>query len=303
LINDRSLIYTRDGTIVNNRQALVCAFAQATVNLIWAELFGIGLVDPPLDFDLARYGPDVKLPESLAPQTIHAELLDAMAKDFQEHHLDLRYLIRLMVTSSAYQLSHRFDAPWRPEYVSYLARRLVRRLPAEQVWDALSQATGVFNEMNSGDYSEYGGEKVKGEKVKYVMQTVSPDDLDPKLWRLLASFGLEDRTLGTKSLGSSVVQSAVLLNSELVKEKIRIQEKNRLYNLLNAEPPKTNAEFVEDSFLATLSRFPLKEEAAFGERSMAEHHTQGVEDLLWVLINKPEFLLNYSAGEPEEPVR
>ncbi len=268
-------------------------FARATVNLIWAELFGIGIVDPPLDFDLARYGPNVKIPEPWAPQTIHAELLDALARDFQEHHFDLRYLIRLMVTSSAYQLSHRFEAPWKPEYVSYFARRLVRRLPAEQVWDALSQATGVFNEMNSGDYGEVGGEKVKGEKVKYVIQTVSPDDLDPKLRRLLASFGLDDRTLGTKSLGSSVVQSAILLNSGLVKEKIRIQEKNRLYNLLNAEPQKPNAEIVEELFLATLSRFPLKEEAVFGARLLAEHHSQGAEDLLWVLINKPEFLLNY----------
>ena len=250
-------------------------------------------MDPPLDFDLARYGPNVKIAEPWAPQTIHADLLDALARDFQEHHFDLRYLIRLMVTSSAYQLSHRFEAPWKPEYVSYFARRLVRRLPAEHVWDALSQATGVFNELNSGDYGEFGGEKVKGEKVKYVIQTVSPDDLDPKLRRLLASFGLDDRTLGTKSLGSSVVQSAILLNSGLVKEKIRIQEKNRLYNLLNAEPPKTNAEIVEELFLATLSRFPLKEEAVFGERLLAEHHSQGAEDLLWVLINKPEFLLNY----------
>jgi len=268
-------------------------FARATVNLIWAELFGIGIVDPPLDFDLARYGSNLKIPEPWAPQTIHAELLDAMAKDFQEHHFDLRYLIRLMVMSSAYQLSHRFEAPWKPKYVNYFPRRLVRRLPAEQVWDAVSQATGVFNEMNSGDYSEIGGEKVKGEKVKYVMQTVSPDDLDPKLRGLLTSFGLDDRTLGTKSLASSVVQSAVLLNSELVKEKIRVQEKTRLHDLLNAEPPKTNAEIVEELFLATLSRFPLKEEAVFGERLLAEHHSQGAEDLLWVLINKPEFLLNY----------
>ena len=90
-----------------------------------------------------------------------------------------------------------------------------------------------------------------------------------------------------------MVQSAILLNSGLVKEKIRIQEKNRLYNLLNVEPPKPNAEIVEELFLATLSRFPLKEEAVFGARLLAEHHSQGAEDLLWVLINKPEFLLNY----------
>src|SRR5262249_54798648 len=133
-------------------------FARATVNLIWAELFGAGIVDPPLDFDLARYGPDVKLSGTWAVQTLHAELLDALAKDFQAHRFDLRYLIRLMVTSSAYQLSHRVDRAWKPEYSGYFARRFVRRLPAEQVWDAICQATGVFTEMTSGDF---------GAKVKY----------------------------------------------------------------------------------------------------------------------------------------
>src|SRR5713226_7444438 len=30
-------------------------FARATVNLFWSELFGVGIVDPPTGFDLARY--------------------------------------------------------------------------------------------------------------------------------------------------------------------------------------------------------------------------------------------------------
>jgi len=259
-------------------------FARATVNLIWAELFGAGIVDPPLDFDLSRYGSEVKPPAPWAPQTIHSELLDAMARDFQAHHFDLRYLIRLMVTSSAYQLSHRLDAPWKPAYTGYFARHLVRRFSAEQVWDALSQATGVFSEMPSGD---------SGEKVRYVMQTVSPEDIDGKIRALLGNFGLDDRYLGVKSLSSSIVQSSILLNGEVVRDKIRYQDKSRLYDLLNSDPPKTNGEMVEELFLATLSRFPSREEAEFGERLLSEHHVQGAEDLLWVLINKPEFVLNY----------
>jgi uncharacterized protein DUF1549/uncharacterized protein DUF1553 len=259
-------------------------FARATVNLIWAELFGVGIVDPPLDFDLARYGTNVKPPAPWMPQTLHADLLDALAKDFQAHHFDLRYIIRLMVNSSAYQISHRLDAPWRPEYTGYFARRLVRRLPAEQVWDAISQSTGIFTEMPAGDF---------GEKVQHVMQTVSPEDIDGKVRNLLGSFGLDDRYMGSKSLASSIVQSSILMNSELVKDKVRYQDKGRLHDLLNAEPPKSNVETVEDLFLSTLSRFPTQKEAEFGERLLAEQHVQGAEDLLWVLINKPEFLLNY----------
>ena len=262
-------------------------FARATVNLIWAEIFGVGIVDPPQQFDLARYGPDVNPPSPWTPQTLHAELLDALARDFQAHDFDLRYIIRLIATSSAYQLSHRVDADWKPAYARYFARRFVRRLTAEQIWDAISQATGVFNEFKSGAII------LGGKKVKYVLQTVSPDDIDPKIRKMLTDFGLDDRHMGSKTIGSSVVQSVLLLNSDLVKEKVRYQDKGRLHPLFNAQPPKTNGEIVEELFLASLSRFPSQEEAAFATRLLADYHVQGGEDLLWMLINQPQFILNY----------
>ena len=259
-------------------------FARATVNAIWAELFGVGIVDPPFDFDLARYGEQSKLPDGWPPQSIHAELLDALAKDFEAHHYDIRYLIRLLVSSSTYQFSHRLDGAWKPGYSGYFARRLIRRLPAELVWDAICQATGIFTEMNSGDF---------GARVKYALQTVSPEDFDPRIVQALTDFGLDDRNLGLRSLGSSIVQASMLMNSSLVKEKIKCQEGGRLYQLLNASPPKSNAEIVEDLFLAALGRFPTAAEADFGTGLLAEHHQQGGEDLLWVLLNKPEFVLSY----------
>ena len=65
-------------------------FARATVNLFWSELFGVGIVDPPTGFDLARYGvPPAYIPAPWTPQTIQSDLLDAIAKDFQAHHFDL----------------------------------------------------------------------------------------------------------------------------------------------------------------------------------------------------------------------
>ena len=82
-------------------------------------------------------------------------------------------------------------------------------------------------------------------------------------------------------------------NSELVKEKIRYQDKGRLHDLLNADPPKRNDEIVEELFLAALSRFPTKAETEFGSRLLAEQHVLGAEDMLWALVNKPEYILNY----------
>jgi len=261
-------------------------FARATVNLFWSELFGVGIVDPPTGFDLARYDqPAAQIPAPWGPQTIQADLLDAMAKDFQAHHFDLRYLIRLIATSSAYQLSNRVDIPWKSEYNQYFARRLVHRLPAEQIWDAISQSTGVYEEFRVGDSAV---------KVKYVQQTVSPEDLPGELTKTLVSFGLDDRVLKPRSLDLSTLQSSVLLNSALLKEKLKVDAKgSRLGALLAAEPPKTNKEIVEELFLATLARFPSPEESSFGEKLLSEHHAKGGEDLLWALINKPEFILSY----------
>lgn len=257
-------------------------FARTTVNYVWAELFGTGIVDPPTGFDLNRYGSTSE--GGLGILTLQADLLDALSKDFQDHHYDLRHLIRTIVTSSTYQLSHRVQGPWKDEYAGYFSRHLVRRLPAEELWDAVSDATGVYDEIPSGDF---------GQKVKYVMQTVSPEDIPGKLRSALSSFGLDDRNLGARSLSGSPVQASILLNSDLVKQKLKLDAKGRLTQLMRAEPPKTNQQIVEDIFLATLSRFPSKAESEFGVKLISETHDAGAEDLLWTLLNRPEFVLNY----------
>ena len=54
-------------------------FARTAVNLLWAEMFGVGIVDPPLDFDLARMDPAKPPPGPWTMQPTHPELLDALA--------------------------------------------------------------------------------------------------------------------------------------------------------------------------------------------------------------------------------
>ncbi|HUQ92500.1 MAG TPA: DUF1549 domain-containing protein [Bryobacteraceae bacterium] len=251
-------------------------FARATVNLFWAELMGVGIVDPPFAFDL----------DAGLTQSTHPELLEALAKDFQSHHYDLRYLIKLITKSSTYQLSSRFDGEWKPDYARYFARHFVRRLPATQIWDAICQSTGVFLEVPI---------LRSDRKVKYVQSMIDPDDLGQKnmkpLADLLASFGLNNRysvgdDAGTKG---SVIQASVLLNNPLVLERVKFSKGSRLFDLLQHEPPYTNAQIVEELFLATLSRFPSGREKDIGVKLLQDYHTQGAEDLLWSLINHLEF--------------
>jgi hypothetical protein len=251
-------------------------FARATVNLIWAELMGVGIVDPPFSFDLDA-------------QITHSELLDALAKDFQAHQYDLRYLIKLIAKSSAYQLASRFEGEWKPDYARYFARHFVRRLPATQIWDAICQSTGVFMEVPI---------LRSDRKVKYVQSMIDPDDLSGKgmkpLADLLASFGLNNRysvgdDSGTKG---SVIQASVLLNDPLVLERVKAQKGSRLFDLLQHEPPHSNSEIVEELFLATLSRLPSEQEKSLAVKLLQDYHTRGAEDLLWSLINRLEFGAN-----------
>src|SRR5260370_2204728 len=77
-------------------------FARAAVNYMWAQFFGLGIVDPPDQFDPARLDPsnppeipwpaDPSQPWPLQPSNPH--LLNALAPDFVHNKLDLQTLSR-----------------------------------------------------------------------------------------------------------------------------------------------------------------------------------------------------------------
>jgi hypothetical protein len=103
-------------------------FARAIANSVWAELFGFGIVDPPDDLDAAN-------PPS------HPQLLEDLAAELAAHDFDVRFLIRAITTSRAYQLtSIRTHAS--QDNGRLFARRVVRGLSADQLYDSLIQATG-----------------------------------------------------------------------------------------------------------------------------------------------------------------
>lgn len=263
-------------------------FARATVNLIWAELMGVGIVESTLSFDLDRQDPKNPPPPPWTLQPSHPELLETLAADFRDHRFDLRYLIRLIVTSSTYQLASHFETEWKESYAPYFARHMTRRLSAVAVCDAVSQATGVFDGLPAGG---------TGKKVKYVMQTYSHEDLNGKeldsLKQLLQFFNQPNRDTLESDRSGSMVQASALLNSKFVKDRVRVQEKSRMYKMLNQDPPLSNEQIVEELFLAFLSRFPQPDERRVGVQTLQESHSAGLEDLAWSLINKPEFVLNY----------
>ena len=102
-------------------------FARAFVNRVWDNDFGSGIVNPPDDMNLAN-------PPSNAP------LLDYLAQGFIEHHFDMKWLHREIMTSQTYQRSWR-TVPSNAGDERNFSHALIRRLPAEVLIDALAQAT------------------------------------------------------------------------------------------------------------------------------------------------------------------
>ena len=163
----------------NYRQALAqfvtsdFQFARAAVNFMWAQFFGMGIVDPPDTFDPDRLDPNnpPTIPWPTNPtqpwplQPSNPQLLNALAQDFINSKYDVKALMREIVNSQAYQLSSRYNGTWNAAWAPLFARKMVRRLWAEELHDAITTTSGVIPSYNMG--TVYG-------TVSYAMQLPEP---------------------------------------------------------------------------------------------------------------------------------
>ena len=114
--------------------------ARVTVNRIWKQLFGRGLVGTAGDFGTQGERPS------------HPELLDWLAVDFVEHGWDIRRLIRVITHTATYRQQARFHADGQA--VDPLNRLLWRaprfRLSAENVRDTALSISGLLHTKVGG---------------------------------------------------------------------------------------------------------------------------------------------------------
>ena len=108
--------------------------ARVHVNRLWGELFGRPLVSTPEDFGTMGARPD------------HPELLDWLAGHFVRSGWSQKALLRLLVTSAAYQRSAAATPALRERDPDnrWLARGARFRLPAEHLRDLQLAASGLL---------------------------------------------------------------------------------------------------------------------------------------------------------------
>jgi hypothetical protein len=237
-------------------------FARNIVNRYWAYLMGRGLVDPVDDMRATN-------PPS------NPELLDALARDFAGHGLDIKHLLKTILTSQLYQLDSKPPRPGTDEQRFY-THYGVKRIPAEPLLDAIDVVTGV---------------QTKFPKLPLGTRAIELPDGESQN-ELLVTFGKPKResVCECERTGDpNLAQALHTLNSEALVAKIA-NRKGRVARLLDAQ--KSQEEIVSEFYLAALSRLPTEAERAACARLAAEAGDLRLfyEDLLWSLINSKQFL-------------
>lgn len=241
------------------------AFAGAMVNRLWRHFLGVGLVEPVDDLRATN-------PPS------NPEVWALLTREFVAAKFDLRHVMRLILNSRTYQL----DSATKPGNATdsrFYSHYYARRLPAEVLLDAMSQATGVPDQFPG-----------------YPLGVRAVQVPDPGLKSyFLSLFGRSERVTACACERSGDVTMPQLLhlqNGEAVVQKIRSGD-GRLARLLKAK--KSNDETTDELFLAALARKPTAPERSEVARLLADDPDRDsvFRDLFWALLNSKDFAFNH----------
>ncbi len=262
-------------------------FARAAVNYVWAAFFGMGIVDPPDQFDPARLDPNNPPPSPWTLQPSNPDLLNALAEDFVANNYDVRHLMRLIATSNAYQLESQYDpAKWNPNWQPLFARHLVRRLWGEEVLDALAVSSGI---QNSFTVNLSGTNKTINWAMQYPETAPNVENST-----FLKAFLPGNRDDQPRRGDGAIQQALAVMNDPLVMNKLATTSGSLLSRVI---PMTDSKAAVNTLYLNILSRYPNDAEMNAGLALIGSNtgttRMQKLQELMWSLYNKVDFLFNY----------
>jgi hypothetical protein len=234
--------------------------ARATVNRVWALMFGRPLVEPIDDLP-----PEADLPP----------VLTLLADDFIAHRYDLQHLIRVIAATEAFQLSSATETDVTEAQERAWAVFPLTRLRPEQVVGGVIQAASLETIDADSPFlirlARFGGQN------DFVRRYGDTGDDE------------------FKADGGTIPQRLLLMNGELVQDKTKDNLFNAARRISTLAP--TDRAAVEVAYLTVLTRRPTPDEAAHFEARL--EGTRGGErgrrmtDLFWSLVNSTEFSWNH----------
>jgi hypothetical protein len=238
-------------------------FAHTIANRVWADMMGRGLVEP-ID-DLRATNPPT-----------NAALLEALAGELRKNRYDLKELIRAICTSHVYGLSSLPGERNVGDRQNY-SRHYRTRLRAEVLADAFADITGVAEELRGTPDGSRTSE-IWTTRVESV---------------LLDTFGRPNPNQDPpceRTSDSTVTQTLHLMNAPQLHSRVT-SDQGRAARL--AASDLAPERIAEELYLLVYSRLPDEAERDIARGLFAEpgiSRRQATEDLLWALLNTPEFM-------------
>jgi hypothetical protein len=240
-------------------------FARATVNRLWREMMGRGLVEP-ID-DLRPSNPPT-----------NPELLEALARDFQVHGFDVKRTLRLIAGSRTYQRSTVSTAANRADE-RYGSHARLKALPAPVLLDAIAAVTGVAD--------EFAGMPAGARAIALGDAKVPSPALD-----VFGRCSREASCAPATAEEGGLPQALHLVNGSTLNAKLSAEQGRVAHWSRSDQPPRA---LVEEIYVRALSRLPTPAETAHWEAVLvkATDRRPILEDLLWALLNSREFAFNH----------
>ncbi|HVJ66569.1 MAG TPA: DUF1549 domain-containing protein [Caulifigura sp.] len=252
-----------NSTDMQRREALAKAitsksnpwFRKAFVNRMWAEMLGEGFFMPIDDMGPKRTG-------------VQEDVLDLLANGFASHDYDIRWLLRTIANTQAYQrqLSTSTSDTVKFAYAS------PTRLRSDQIYNALSQVLAV--EEIPGLASMRRGQYGRGNSSRRGFQQL---------------FGFEPSTPQADVLGN-IPQALFMMNADTLAPLTRGTGDTALGRILSKNADDEAA--LDEVYLRVLSREPTDKEREINLAYIKKvgRRTEAFEDIFWSLLNSSEFL-------------
>ena len=240
-------------------------FAKASINRIWGQLMGRGIVEPVDDFRDSN-------PPSNAP------LLDTLAAEFVKNGYSRKWAVKTIMKSRTYQLSSRKNQ-FNANDEIYFSHANTRLLSAEQLLDAICQVTTVPEAFPGAPAGMRATELTEPPADHYFLKI----------------FGQPQREMACqceRSNESNLSQALQMINGPVVHNKLR-DANGRIAKMIAANNP--DDEIITELYLAALCRKPVTAELETSRKHIASNTNKqlALEDIGWALLNSKEFLFQH----------